>query len=92
MGILSDTLKLEETLKVKLVNTIAFITAALLLVVPTLLSWEDWECAVTVIYLAITVLGLDVAGFFKSSGAVSRHYAFFVNAHIQVSITFIIAQ
>ncbi|CAD5209003.1 unnamed protein product [Bursaphelenchus xylophilus] len=84
-GILSDNIKGKtETVKVKVFNSVAFFVASFFLILAAFIQSADLDClTVIIISAAIVVLGLDAAGFFKSSTVIGRQYSHYINIYVQ---------
>ena len=84
-GALSDFLKLEETFKVKLFNSIAFFGMAFFYILVALVASENTQ-VVSIIFLILsaTILGFNTGGFFKSATLVGRHFSYFINSVVQL--------
>lgn len=84
-GIMSDKItRLDDCQKVRICNTIAFCGMAFFLIALALVP-TDWHVlALLFLVLAVTVLGFNTGGFFKSATLIGRQYAYFVNANVQV--------
>ncbi|KAI6182428.1 MFS domain-containing protein [Aphelenchoides bicaudatus] len=84
-GILSDQfVKLGDTAKVRLFNSIAFFGQGFFLILLAIIPASEWpEVGAFLFVAAVAVLGFNAGGFFKSSTLVGRQYAYFLNTHIQ---------
>uniref|UniRef100_A0AC34R549 Major facilitator superfamily (MFS) profile domain-containing protein n=1 Tax=Panagrolaimus sp. JU765 TaxID=591449 RepID=A0AC34R549_9BILA len=84
-GAISDYIKLPETTKVKIFNSIAFFGMATFFILIALIASEETQ-VISIVFLvaSATILGFNTGGFFKAATLVGRHYSFFVNAHVQL--------
>lgn len=87
-GILSDQfVNFGDTKKVRIFNSIAFFGQAFFLILLAIIPGSDWAPFAVFLYIcAVAILGFNAGGFFKSSTLVGRQYAYFLNAHVQVSL------
>uniref|UniRef100_A0A915E3M6 Uncharacterized protein n=1 Tax=Ditylenchus dipsaci TaxID=166011 RepID=A0A915E3M6_9BILA len=83
-GMLSDRIRLGETAKVRIFNSIAFVGMATFLVALAIVPVEHHVLALLCIIMSVSVLGFNTGGFFKSATLVGRQYAYFVNTNVQI--------
>lgn len=83
-GILSDKIAIDETLKVKIFNSIAFCGMAFFLLLLSFTQHLSSWLVLSFIILSVAMLGFNTGGFFKSSTLVGRQYAYFICAKIQI--------
>ncbi|MFH4980787.1 hypothetical protein AB6A40_007496 [Gnathostoma spinigerum] len=87
-GILSDRIRrTDETLKVKLFNTIAFCGSAACLIALGLVNPFYKSVCLGLLAISGGFLGLVTGGFFKSAPLIARHYASFVTGNVALGST-----
>jgi ACS family sodium-dependent inorganic phosphate cotransporter-like MFS transporter 5 len=86
VGPASDRIKIiSDTVKVKLTNTIAFLSMGMLYIALSFMTFASNEVvALVILFGAGSLLGFNVAGFFKSVTLVSRHHSHFVMGIVQM--------
>lgn len=87
-GSYSDKIKsINETLKIRIFNSIAFGGMATCLILLAILPDEVPPLlAVVLLTGAAAFLGFNVGGFFKSATLIGRQHAYFINVVVQVFI------
>ncbi|TKR59773.1 hypothetical protein L596_029400 [Steinernema carpocapsae] len=83
-GIGSDKLKLDETRKVRVFNSVAFIGMGSFMVLLAVVPVSLRLLSLCLLIGCASILGFNTGGFFKSATLVGRHYSHIVNAHVQV--------
>uniref|UniRef100_A0A914E0B3 Major facilitator superfamily (MFS) profile domain-containing protein n=1 Tax=Acrobeloides nanus TaxID=290746 RepID=A0A914E0B3_9BILA len=84
-GSYSDKVKLGETPKVRIFNSIAFIGMGTFLILLAIFASQDTSVlAIIFLILSATILGFNTGGFFKSATLIGRQHSHFVNAIVQI--------
>uniref|UniRef100_A0A914V8C5 Major facilitator superfamily (MFS) profile domain-containing protein n=1 Tax=Plectus sambesii TaxID=2011161 RepID=A0A914V8C5_9BILA len=86
VGPASDRIQcFSDTFKVKLTNTIAFMSMGLLYLALSFMHFDGNQVfALVLLFAAGSLLGFNVGGFFKSATLVSRHHSHFVMGVVQM--------
>ncbi|KAF7637811.1 hypothetical protein Mgra_00002785 [Meloidogyne graminicola] len=83
-GILSDKILINETLKIRIFNSIAFCGMAFFLIILSFVQHLSSEFVLIFIIISVGILGFNTGGFFKSATLVGRQYAYIICAKIQI--------
>uniref|UniRef100_A0A915CSM8 Membrane transporter n=1 Tax=Ditylenchus dipsaci TaxID=166011 RepID=A0A915CSM8_9BILA len=89
-GYINDKLPeslINETMKTKLFNSIAFCSMAIFLVILSFVPSGHGYIALTLLTIGATLIGLNVGGFYKSGALISGPYAPFVMGQISTALS-----